>query len=92
MLVAIQVHRIFQRPRQECSSQSSVYQYFSYKEVLCRKSLLLFFNVMKTDYFFTIHSWMPYRTAGLTSFPDYLVLHMRKFVMEEGWVPKKLGI
>lgn len=32
-----------------------------------------------------------YRTAGLTSFPDYLVLHMRKFVMEEGWVPKKLG-
>ena len=31
------------------------------------------------------------RSAGLTSFPDYLVLHMRKFVMEEGWVPKKLG-
>ncbi|KAF9604901.1 hypothetical protein IFM89_011183 [Coptis chinensis] len=31
------------------------------------------------------------KTAGLTSFPDYLVLHMRKFVMEEGWVPKKLG-
>jgi hypothetical protein len=31
------------------------------------------------------------RTAGLTSFPDYLVLHMRKFVLEEGWVPKKLG-
>nr|CAN66533.1 hypothetical protein VITISV_025191 [Vitis vinifera] len=29
------------------------------------------------------------KTAGLTSFPDYLVLHMRKFVMEEGWVPKK---
>lgn len=32
------------------------------------------------------------RTAGLISFPDYLVLHMRKFVMEAGWVPKKLGI
>jgi hypothetical protein len=32
------------------------------------------------------------RTAGLTTFPDYLVLHMRKFVMEAGWVPKKLGI
>lgn len=31
------------------------------------------------------------RSAGLTSFPDYLVLHMRKFVMEAGWVPKKLG-
>nr|GMD20700.1 ubiquitin carboxyl-terminal hydrolase 14-like isoform X1 [Ipomoea batatas] len=31
-------------------------------------------------------------TAGLTSFPDYLVLHMRKFVMEEGWVPKKLDV
>ncbi|XP_043810896.1 ubiquitin carboxyl-terminal hydrolase 14 isoform X2 [Manihot esculenta] len=30
------------------------------------------------------------KSAGLTSFPDYLVLHMRKFVMEEGWVPKKL--
>ncbi|KAK4484369.1 hypothetical protein RD792_006947 [Penstemon davidsonii] len=32
------------------------------------------------------------KTAGLTSFPDYLVLHMRKFVLEEGWVPKKLVI
>ncbi|KAF2314276.1 hypothetical protein GH714_024851 [Hevea brasiliensis] len=32
------------------------------------------------------------RTAGLTSFPDYLVLHMRKFLMEEGWVPKKLDV
>ncbi|GJT33089.1 ubiquitin carboxyl-terminal hydrolase 14 isoform X1 [Tanacetum coccineum] len=31
-------------------------------------------------------------TAGLTSFPDYLVLHMRKFVMETGWVPKKLDV
>ncbi|KAF5187537.1 Ubiquitin carboxyl-terminal hydrolase [Thalictrum thalictroides] len=31
------------------------------------------------------------KTAGLTSFPDYLVLHMRKFVME-GWVPKKLDV
>lgn len=32
------------------------------------------------------------KTAGLTTFPDYLVLHMRKFVMEEGWVPKKLDV
>ncbi|XP_057963166.1 ubiquitin carboxyl-terminal hydrolase 14 [Malania oleifera] len=32
------------------------------------------------------------KTAGLTSFPDYLVLHMRKFVMDEGWVPKKLDV
>jgi hypothetical protein len=31
------------------------------------------------------------RTAGFKTFPDYLVLHMRKFVMEAGWVPKKLG-
>ncbi|PIA38480.1 hypothetical protein AQUCO_02800292v1 [Aquilegia coerulea] len=31
------------------------------------------------------------KTAGLTSFPDYLVLHMRKFIME-GWVPKKLDV
>lgn len=31
------------------------------------------------------------KTAGLTSFPDYLVLHMRKFVLE-GWVPKKLDV
>ena len=31
------------------------------------------------------------RTAGFSTFPDYLVLHMRKFVMEAGWVPKKLG-
>lgn len=32
------------------------------------------------------------KTAGLITFPDYLVLHMRKFVMEEGWVPKKLDV
>ncbi|KAL0301128.1 UNVERIFIED_CONTAM: Ubiquitin carboxyl-terminal hydrolase 14 [Sesamum radiatum] len=32
------------------------------------------------------------KTAGLTSFPDYLVLHMRKFVLEAGWVPKKLDV
>ncbi|XVF19003.1 hypothetical protein REPUB_Repub11eG0073400 [Reevesia pubescens] len=32
------------------------------------------------------------KTAGLTSFPDCLVLHMRKFVMEAGWVPKKLDV
>ncbi|XP_020109180.1 ubiquitin carboxyl-terminal hydrolase 14 isoform X1 [Ananas comosus] len=32
------------------------------------------------------------KTAALTTFPDYLVLHMRKFVMEEGWVPKKLDV
>ncbi|XP_052206730.1 ubiquitin carboxyl-terminal hydrolase 14 isoform X2 [Diospyros lotus] len=32
------------------------------------------------------------KAARLTSFPDYLVLHMRKFVMEEGWVPKKLDV
>ncbi|XP_028088003.1 ubiquitin carboxyl-terminal hydrolase 14 isoform X1 [Camellia sinensis] len=32
------------------------------------------------------------KAAGLTSFPDYLVLHMRKFVMEAGWVPKKLDV
>lgn len=31
------------------------------------------------------------KTTGLTSFPDYLVLHMRKFVLE-GWVPKKLDV
>ncbi|KAH9612600.1 hypothetical protein KSS87_003752 [Heliosperma pusillum] len=32
------------------------------------------------------------KTTGLTSFPDCLVLHMRKFVMEDGWVPKKLDV
>ncbi|XP_057474093.1 ubiquitin carboxyl-terminal hydrolase 14-like isoform X2 [Actinidia eriantha] len=32
------------------------------------------------------------KNAGLTSFPNYLVLHMRKFVMEAGWVPKKLDV
>ncbi|KAI3864979.1 hypothetical protein MKX03_026285, partial [Papaver bracteatum] len=31
-------------------------------------------------------------TTGLTSFPDYLVLHMRTFFMEEGWVLKKLDV
>lgn len=32
------------------------------------------------------------KTAGLTTLPDYLVLHMRKFVLEKGWVPKKLDV
>ncbi|CAD5166243.1 unnamed protein product [Musa acuminata subsp. malaccensis] len=32
------------------------------------------------------------KTANFATFPDYLVLHMRKFVMEEGWVPKKLDV
>ncbi|XP_066383178.1 ubiquitin carboxyl-terminal hydrolase 14-like isoform X1 [Miscanthus floridulus] len=32
------------------------------------------------------------KTAGFNTFPDYLVLHMRKFVMEAGWVPKKLDV
>ncbi|XP_006645559.1 ubiquitin carboxyl-terminal hydrolase 14 [Oryza brachyantha] len=32
------------------------------------------------------------KTAGFKSFPDYLVLQMRKFVMEAGWVPKKLDV
>ncbi|XP_027353672.1 ubiquitin carboxyl-terminal hydrolase 14-like isoform X2 [Abrus precatorius] len=32
------------------------------------------------------------KTAGLISFPDYLVLHMRRFVMETGWVPNKLDV
>lgn len=32
------------------------------------------------------------KTVGLATFPDYLVLHMRRFVMEEGWVPKKLDV
>jgi ubiquitin carboxyl-terminal hydrolase 5/13 len=32
------------------------------------------------------------RTAGFNTFPDYLVLHMRKFVLEAGWVPKKLDV
>ncbi|KAK9085041.1 hypothetical protein Sjap_025452 [Stephania japonica] len=32
------------------------------------------------------------KRAGFTSFPDYLVLQMKKFVVEEGWVPKKLDV
>ncbi|PIA31158.1 hypothetical protein AQUCO_05200036v1 [Aquilegia coerulea] len=31
------------------------------------------------------------KTAGLTSFPDYLVLHMQKFILD-GWVPKNVYI
>ncbi|GJX44143.1 ubiquitin carboxyl-terminal hydrolase 14 [Tanacetum coccineum] len=31
-------------------------------------------------------------TVGLTSFPDYLVLHMRNLVMETDSVPKKLDV
>ncbi|KAL2643337.1 hypothetical protein R1flu_010924 [Riccia fluitans] len=32
------------------------------------------------------------KTSRLVSFPDYLVLHMRKFVMDAGWVPRKLDV
>eukprot|EP00252_Welwitschia_mirabilis_P020737 TRINITY_DN5140_c0_g2_i1.p1 TRINITY_DN5140_c0_g2~~TRINITY_DN5140_c0_g2_i1.p1 ORF type:complete len:813 (-),score=191.31 TRINITY_DN5140_c0_g2_i1:262-2700(-) len=32
------------------------------------------------------------KTAGLATFPEYLVLHMRKFVLDVGWVPKKLDV
>ncbi|MCO5567197.1 hypothetical protein L7F22_020885 [Adiantum nelumboides] len=32
------------------------------------------------------------KSSRLASFPDYLVLHMRKFVMEAGWIPKKLDV
>lgn len=32
------------------------------------------------------------KSSRFATFPDYLVLHMRKFVMEAGWVPKKLDV
>lgn len=32
------------------------------------------------------------KSSRLATFPDYLVLHIRKFVMEAGWVPKKLDV
>lgn len=32
------------------------------------------------------------KTVRLSTFPDYLVLHMRKFVLVDGWVPKKLDV
>ncbi|KAG0563130.1 hypothetical protein KC19_8G006500 [Ceratodon purpureus] len=32
------------------------------------------------------------KTTRLATFPDYLVLHMRKFVLAAGWVPKKLDV
>lgn len=32
------------------------------------------------------------KSSRLATFPDYLVLHMRKFVMEAGWVPRKLDV
>lgn len=31
------------------------------------------------------------RTTRLATFSDYLVLHVREFVLAGGWVPKKLG-
>ncbi|KAK7405071.1 hypothetical protein VNO78_06254 [Psophocarpus tetragonolobus] len=41
----------------------------------------------KTTQYWSKHSEVVIfnRTAGLTSFPEYLVLHMRRFVMEAGW-------
>ena len=48
--------------------------------------ILVGFSIITIFFFF---EFSPYRTAGLASFPDYLVLRMRKFVMEKGWVPKK---
>lgn len=35
---------------------------------------------------------MAIKSSRFATFPDYLVLHMRKFVMEAGWVPKKLDV
>ncbi|KAL6062058.1 Ubiquitin carboxyl-terminal hydrolase 5 [Balamuthia mandrillaris] len=32
------------------------------------------------------------KTTKLATFPDVLVLHMRKFVIGDGWVPKKLDV
>jgi ubiquitin carboxyl-terminal hydrolase 5/13 len=32
------------------------------------------------------------KTARMGTFPPYLVLHMRKFVMDRGWVPRKLDV
>lgn len=32
------------------------------------------------------------KSSRFSSFPDYLVIHMRKFVMEEGWVPRKSDV
>ncbi|KAH7299449.1 hypothetical protein KP509_24G012200 [Ceratopteris richardii] len=35
---------------------------------------------------------MAIKSSRLATFPEFLVLHMRKFVMEAGWVPKKLDV
>ncbi|BBN00627.1 ubiquitin carboxyl-terminal hydrolase 5/13 [Marchantia polymorpha subsp. ruderalis] len=32
------------------------------------------------------------KTSRLVTFPDYLVLHMRKFLLDAGWVPRKLDV
>jgi ubiquitin carboxyl-terminal hydrolase 5/13 len=32
------------------------------------------------------------KTARMGTFPPYLVLHMRKFIMDRGWVPRKLDV
>jgi uncharacterized UBP type Zn finger protein len=32
------------------------------------------------------------RTTRLATFPDYLVIHLRKFILDAGWVPKKLDV
>ena len=32
-----------------------------------------------------------YRRARLATFPDFLVIQMKKFTLSENWVPKKLG-
>eukprot|EP00850_Spirogloea_muscicola_P012169 SM000078S22028 [mRNA] locus=s78:18702:23792:- [translate_table: standard] len=32
------------------------------------------------------------KITRLATFPDYLVLHMRKFVLDKGWVPRKLDV
>jgi ubiquitin carboxyl-terminal hydrolase 5/13 len=32
------------------------------------------------------------KTTRLATFPDYLVIHLRKFILDAGWVPKKLDV
>lgn len=32
------------------------------------------------------------RTTKLASFPDYLLIHLKKFTIQEDWTPKKLDV
>lgn len=50
------------------------------------------FNILLTYLRFYLNKFLFYRRTRLKTFPDYLVIHMKKFTLAADWTPKKLDI